>query len=299
MKSFVGIVGTTCVGKSKVAVELAKKLQTAVISADSMQIYKGMNIGTAKITKEEMQGVRHFMLDIVEPCEDFSSFLYAEQVAKIIEEMPTIPVVAGGTGFYIDSLLYPPQFGTGSKQRRFELQELLERDGIDALCDILRDLDKDSFENIDRRNPVRVIRAIEIAEGGEKRFGDGKKREPRFDCRLFILQRDRQKLYEEIDERVDKMVADGLLDEVKRLLSKYGKCDTSAFAAIGYKEMIDYFEGKCGFDEAVAAIKLNTRHYAKRQISYFKRMNVFEYIDVDGKDSREIAEEIYKNITEK
>lgn len=292
MKSFVGITGTTCVGKSAVAVELAKILQCEVVSADSMQIYVGMDIGTAKISEAEMDGVKHHMLDVIEPNCDFSSFEYAEMVGEIIQNLPKAPILVGGTGFYFDSLVYPPEFCGGNKQRRLELQQLLAENGLDYMVDYLRKLDEESCQIIDVKNPVRVIRAIEIAESGQKLSQGSTKSKPQYDAKIFVLERDRQSLYQMIDERVDKMVQGGLVDEVKGLVEKYGICQNSAFQAIGYKEIIQYLCGNCSLEEAIDFIKINTRHYAKRQISYFKRMNIAKFINVEGKTSKQIAQEI-------
>lgn len=292
MKSFVGITGTTCVGKSAVAVELAKILQCDVISADSMQIYVGMDIGTAKVTQAEMDGVKHHMLDVIEPNCDFSSFEYAEMAGKIIQNLPKAPILVGGTGFYFDSLVYPPEFSGGNKQRRLELQQMLAENGLEHMVDYLRQLDEETCSVIDVKNPVRVIRAIEIAESGQKQSQGTTKSNPQYDAKIFVLERDRQSLYQMIDLRVDKMVQGGLVDEVKGLVEKYGICQNSAFQAIGYKEIIQYLQGNCTLEEAIDLIKINTRHYAKRQISYFKRMNIAKYINVEGKTAKQIAQEI-------
>ena len=292
MKSFVGITGTTCVGKSAVAVELAKILQCDVISADSMQIYVGMDIGTAKVTQAEMDGVKHHMLDVIEPNCDFSSFEYAEMAGKIIQNLPKAPILVGGTGFYFDSLVYPPEFSGGNKQRRLELQQMLAENGLERMVDYLRQLDEETCNVIDVKNPVRVIRAIEIAESGQKQSQGTTKSNPQYDAKIFVLERDRQSLYQMIDLRVDKMVQGGLVDEVKGLVEKYGICQNSAFQAIGYKEIIQYLQGNCTLEEAIDLIKINTRHYAKRQISYFKRMNIAKFINVEGKTAKQIAQEI-------
>ena len=292
MKSFVGITGTTCVGKSAVAVELAKILQCDVISADSMQIYVGMDIGTAKVTQAEMDGVKHHMLDVIEPNCDFSSFEYAEMAGKIIQNLPKAPILVGGTGFYFDSLVYPPEFSGGNKQRRLELQQMLAEKGLEHMVDYLRQLDEETYNVIDVKNPVRVIRAIEIAESGQKQSQGTTKSNPQYDAKIFVLERDRQSLYQMIDLRVDKMVQGGLVDEVKGLVEKYGICQNSAFQAIGYKEIIQYLQGNCTLEEAIDLIKINTRHYAKRQISYFKRMNIAKFINVEGKTAKQIAQEI-------
>lgn len=292
MKSFVGITGTTCVGKSAVAVELAKILHCDVISADSMQIYVGMDVGTAKITADEMQGVKHHMLDVATPNCDFSAFEYAQMVGDIINTLPNPPIIVGGTGFYFDSLVYPPEFSGGDKVRRTQLQQMLAQNGLGYMVDYLKSLDAETCAKIDVQNPVRVIRAIEIAESGQKQSQGRTKSNPQYDAKIFVLQRDRQSLYNMIDVRVDKMVQGGLVDEVKKLVETHGYCQTSAFSAIGYKEIIQYLLDNCTLDDAINQIKLNTRHYAKRQISYFKRMNIAKYIDVDGKKPLQIAQEI-------
>ena len=292
MKSFVGITGTTCVGKSAVAVELAKLLGCEIISADSMQIYEGMDIGTAKVTPQEMQGVKHHMLGVIKPNCEFSSFEYAEMVGKIIEKLPDAPIIVGGTGFYFDSLVYPPEFSGGDKVRRAELKQMLDENGLQYMVDYLCKLDPETCDKIDTKNPVRVVRAIEIAESGQKQSQGTTKSNPQYDAKIFVLQRDRQSLYQMIDIRVDQMVQAGLVDEVRMLVEKYGFVQNSAFSAIGYKEIIQYLQGNCSLQEAIDQIKLNTKHYAKRQISYFKRMNITKYIDVAGKTTIQIAKEI-------
>lgn len=296
MKTFVGITGTTSVGKSAVAVQLAKLLNTEIISADSMQIYKGMDIGTAKITPAEMDGVTHHMIDVVEPNCNYSSFLYQSDASRIIDDMQSMPIVVGGTGLYFDSLLYPPEFGNVSESRRAELLKILDENGIGYLQDLLKNIDAETYDMIDVQNPKRLIRAIEIAESGAKRANGKGKNNPKYQLILFVLQRNRQDLYEQIDKRVDEMVAKGLVDEVKELVAKCGICNTPAFAAIGYKEIIEYLQGTVTLNEAIDKVKLNTRHYAKRQITYYKKMNVAEFIDVDGKTSVNIANYIYDKL---
>lgn len=297
MKTVIGITGTTSVGKSAVGVELARMLNSEVISADSMQIYKGMDIGTAKITPCEMLGIKHHMIDVIEPNENFSSFLYQQQAGAIIDNMISIPIVVGGTGFYIDSLMYPPEFGNVDSARRAELKRMLDEQGLESLKLILKERDVDAYNTIDVNNPKRVLRAVEIAESGEKfSSGTGRNAEPRYDLKLFVLERSRESLYRQIDVRVESMIKKGLIEEVSRLVGTYGLCDTSAFQAIGYKEIIGYLNGAYPLDEAIDKIKLNTRHYAKRQITYFKKMNVFEYINVEGKTPQEIASYIANTI---
>jgi len=293
MKTFIGIIGTTGVGKSAVAVELAKMTNSFVISADSMQIYKEMDIGTAKISKEEMQGIRHFMVDIVPPNQSFSAFDYQKISSKIIDDSKTVPIVVGGTGFYFDSLLFPPEFREAEPTRRKQLKKILQVDGIDALQKILKDLDPETFNTIDINNPMRVMRAIEIAENGEKLACGKGKVVPKYNCLLYVLQRDRKQIYNIIGKRVDQMIDKGLVEEVRAIVEKYGICDTPAYAAIGYKEIIEYLKGRCSLNEATAKIKLNTRHYAKRQITYYKKMETRKYIDVENLTSVQVAAMIY------
>ena len=296
MKTFVGITGTTSVGKSAVAIHLAKLMNTEIISADSMQIYKGMDIGTAKIRSSEMQGITHHMIDVIEPNCNYSSYLYQRDASAIIDQMNSIPIVVGGTGFYFDSLLYPPEFGNSTQERRYELQQILDTEGLYALQEMLKNLDKQTYNEIDLNNPTRVIRAIEIAESGTlKSHGVGKKN-PKYDMILFILERDREELYAQIDSRVEQMIEQGLVAEVQNLVQKYGYCDTTAFSAIGYKEIIEHLQNKISLHEAIAKIKLNTRHYAKRQITYYKKMDVTEYINVKDKRDFEIASYIFDKV---
>lgn len=298
MKTLIGITGTTSVGKSAVGVELARMLDSEIISADSMQIYKGMDIGTAKITPSEMCGIAHHMIDIVNPNENYSSFLYQQDASRIIDNMDGIPIVVGGTGFYFNSLVYPPEFGGANGDRRAELKKVLVEQGLDTLKELLKVRDVDAYNRIDLNNPVRVLRALEIAESGEKfSAGDRKNAAPKYDLKLFVLARSRESLYEQIERRVDEMIALGLVEEVKGLVKKYGHCDTSAFKAIGYKEVIECLDGLCTLDDAVAKIKLNSRHYAKRQETYFKKMDVLEYIDVEGKSACDIAKYIKTQLT--
>ena len=296
MKTIVGITGTTSVGKSAVAVNLAKLLNTEILSADSMQIYKGMDIGTAKVRPEQMQGIRHHMIDIIEPNCNYSSYLYQQDASRIIDEMNGLPIVVGGTGFYFDSLLYPPEFGNATPERRAELQRILDSEGIDVLCEMLKNLDEQTYNEIDLHNAKRVIRAIEIAECGKVKSKGVGRVAPRYNLVLFLLERDRDRLYEQIDKRVDEMVEQGLVEEVQRLVNQYGFCTTSAFSAIGYKEIIEYLQGTISLPDAISKIKSNTRHYAKRQITYYKKMNVSSVINVEGKSVDDIASYIYQQL---
>ena len=299
-KSFVGITGTTSVGKSAVAVELAKLCGAEILSADSMQVYKYMDVGTAKVTEAEKQGVVHHMLDVLLPNQDYSSFLYQQQASEIIDGLDVPPIVVGGTGFYFDSLLFPPEFENADENLRQTLKEKLQKEGLQSLQQMLLEMDEETYRQIDVCNPVRVLRALEIASTGKsKSGGTHKERKPRYDAKIFVLQRNRQDLYEQIDKRVDQMMQNGLLEEVERLVAMFGFVENSAFSAIGYKEIIEFLQGKCTLEQAIDKIKTNTRHYAKRQISYFKRLCVAEFIDVDGKDPRDIAHYIFEKYLQK
>lgn len=299
MRTIIGITGTTAVGKSKTAVMLAKRLGTEIISCDSMQIYKEMNIGTAKVTQAEQEGVKHHLLDVVYPNTNFSAFDFCSMATEVIDNMKTVPILVGGTGFYFDCLVRPPEFAECSQENKLKAKELVEQQGLDFAVNKLRELDPDACSVIDLNNPKRVMRALEIAFGGGKiSQGTGKQRQPQYNLILFVLQRNREELYSQIELRVDEMIDCGLVSEAKFLYDKY-QADLkkySSFSAIGYKELFDYFDGNCTLEQAIAQIKLNTRHYAKRQISYFKRMEPLTYIDVDGKTTDEIIAEMLQKL---
>lgn len=283
---FIGITGTTCVGKSSTAVVLAKLLNKEVVSADSMQIYRGMNVGTAKITAEEAEGVPHRLIDVVNPDEEFSAYQWAQAAKKYLDSQP---LVVGGTGLYFSALLFPPEFG-GAGETRQLLKAQLKQHGVESLAKKLKEIDEQAYSLIDVKNPVRVLRALEIAlEGRSLAEGTGKNRQPQYKAPIFVLQRDRQTLYHMIDRRVDQMMYAGLLAEVEKLVSRYGVLDTPAFSAIGYKELIEYLRGKCDLTQAVEQIKQNTRRYAKRQITYFKRLPDVRYVDVDSLTAEQTA----------
>ena len=286
MQAILGILGATGVGKSALAVELAIQLNSAVISADSMQVYKGMDIGTAKITKSEMRGVQHYMLDVITPDKEFNAFLYSQMAEGIIADKfdQSLPIMAGGTGLYFDCLLYGLDYPSNEQTQkvREEMNNLYSASGAEAVLDILRKVDFYSYERIDKNNIKRVIRAIEIASQGKSMFGDRPvQKQPKYDNALFALTRSRDQVYRNIDQRVDKMVQSGLVEEVQTLCQQYPNCNTTAFQAIGYKEVIDALSGHYSMAEAVERIKLNSRHYAKRQMTYFRRMKNVVWIDVE------------------
>ena len=282
------IVGPTASGKTALSIKLAKALSGEIISGDSMQIYKGMDIGTAKPTTDEMDGVVHHMLSIVSPWESYSAARYVEDASAIADDILSrgkIPIVVGGTGLYIDSLVRGRQFAKNEEDLtlRRELFELYEKSGADAVHDILKELDPVRAEQIHKNNVKRVIRAIEVFKMTGKTISEhdeeSKKEPPKYDAAYVgILYENREELYERINLRVDMMVKDGLLDEVKALLDGGVSPDSTAMQAIGYKELTAYFENKKTLEEALEDIKASSRRYAKRQMTWFKRNESIKWV---------------------
>ena len=296
MKPILGILGATGVGKSAVAVEIALKLgANHVISADSMQIYRGMDVGTAKITSAESKGVTHYLIDIVNPDQSFSAFDFAEMANQIVaKHADQTNVVVGGTGLYFDALLHGLDFASDDQTQKIrqDMQQLLQNQGAEGVLEVLKGLDSQVYDQIDKNNLKRVIRAIEILSTGGNLNEKPQKRKDLLPHLLFVLYRDRADTYQKINDRVDKMVEEGLLQEVEQLYQQYPTRNLQSFKAIGYKEVLDHLDGLCTFEQAVEAIKVNTRHYAKRQNTYFKRMQNTVWVNVDGKTPNQIADEI-------
>lgn len=276
MKPILCLTGPTAVGKSKLALQIAKLLNTRLISADSMQIYKGLDVGTAKPSIAEQKSVKHEMIDILLPNQSYSSFLYKQDVNKILDTMTDeIPFVVGGTAFYIDSVLYKLDYNYNqdSEKTREELWAYYNKHGADSLHKLLEDIDSASSERIHKNNVKRVIRALEIAKNGQIMSEGYGNREKEHDFVLFALNLPREKLYERIEQRVDEMIRDGLIDEVRTVYDKYKDKNLQSMQAIGYKEVITYLDGGATLNETIELIKKNSRNYAKRQITYLKRMN--------------------------
>lgn len=275
------LLGQTAIGKSCLSLKLAKALKTDIISADSMQIYKGFDIGTAKPSLSERQEVVHHMIDIAQPCDYFSSSDYAEKAEICISDANKkgkIPFLSGGTGFYFDSVIFPNDFDNSVDLNfRSEIKQFYEENGKVALHKMLEKVDPQSASEIHSNNVKQIMRAIEIYVTTGKRKSEGNKiREPKYkDCVIFQMTMPRVKLYERIEKRVDEMISIGLLSEVEKL---YGEVDKScqSMQGIGYKEIVAYLEKKCTLEDAIALIKQNTRNYAKRQETYFKRMNTIK-----------------------
>lgn len=273
------LTGPTAVGKTSLSIALAKEVGGEIISADSMQVYRYMDIGSAKIMPQEMQGVPHYLIDCLEPSEEFNIYVF-QQMAKAamnqIYEHGHIPVIVGGTGFYIQSLLYDIQFEEEENQEvRTRYEELLRLKGEEYLHTLLAKIDPVSAEKIHAHNAKRVIRALEfyelnhypISEHNEEQ----RQKESPYDFRYFVLNDERDKLYQRIEDRVDQMLESGLVGEVKRLKEMGYHRDMVSMQGLGYKEILDYLDGEISLEEAVYRIKRDTRHFAKRQLTWFRR----------------------------
>ena len=302
MKPIIVITGPTASGKTALAVELAKKFNTEVVSAESMQVYRGMNIGTAKPTAEEMQGIRHNMIDVAEPYESFSVAQYCDMAKRVIERIHSegkIPIFAGGTGLYINSLINGLDFSKGSsdEEYRAELRELSEKKGNAYLHKMLSDIDPESGRRIHENDVKRVIRALEVFKVTKMTMTEYQRlaasAPPRYEAVKIELCWERAVLYDRINKRVDIMIDEGLEDEVKGLCNERFLKSTAA-QAIGYKEMIAYFDGRMTYSEAIEAIKQGSRNYAKRQISFFGADKSINKLDVTGKSLPYIINEAEK-----
>ncbi len=288
------LTGPTAVGKTALSIGLAKAVDGEIISADSMQVYRKMNIGTAKIQQSEMQGVRHHLIDILDPGEDFNVVLfkkYALEAMKDIYSRGKIPVVVGGTGFYIQALLYDINFEDNDNDMSYreELQILAAEHGNSYIHDMLAGVDPESAEKIHENNVKRVIRALEFYKKtgtkiSEHNEAESQKESP-YNFEYFVLNDDRQKLYDRIDRRIDIMLEDGLLDEVKSLVDEGYSRDLVSMQGLGYKEMIDYIQERYTLDEAVYTLKRDTRHFAKRQVTWFKREKQVTWVNKNEFDS--------------
>lgn len=281
------IVGPTASGKSKLAVELAKKIDGEIISADSMQIYKDMDIGTAKVTAEEMQGIKHYMLDIVSPNERYSVSNYKKQAEQAIEEIlqkGKTPIIAGGTGLYVDSLIYGIEFQDEEidTEYREQLNKIAEEQGLKELYEQAKKIDPEAMIKISENDKKRIIRVLEIYHKTGKTKTEiekeSRKNGVKYNYKVFAISLDRPKLYEKIEQRVDKMIEQGLVEEVKNIQQKYLEFPT-AMQGLGYKEVVEYLENKISKEEMIEKIKKETRHYAKRQLTWFRKNKETKWLD--------------------
>ena len=287
MNNIICIAGPTASGKTALAVELAKRLGGEVISCDSMQIYRDMNIGTAKPTKREMQGIAHYMLDVAHPSEDFSVSRYCEMADPILQDILArgkTAIIAGGTGLYMDALIrgnnFAPCPSTGMRQK---LEQQADSEGMEAMLALLTSIDPEAAAKLHIADRKRIIRALEVYyETGQTITAHNLKTQaipPKYTPLWFALEdADRQDLYDRIDSRVDKMLEDGLLDEIRMLLERGIPEKCTAMQAIGYKEFIDYLDGRCSLAEATDLVKQASRHYAKRQLTWFRRNKAIHWL---------------------
>lgn len=279
--------GPTASGKSGLAIELAKKINGEIISADSMQIYKDMNIGTAKVTEAEKQGIQHYMLDIVSPEERYSVSAYKKEAEETIEKIlkkGKIPIIVGGTGLYIESLIYGIEFQEEEvdEEYRQKLNEIAEREGLEKLYNEAKKIDSQAMEKISINDRKRIIRVLEIYHKTGKTKTEqeieSRANEVKYNYKLFAIAVDRSKLYEKIEKRVDKMLEEGLIEEVESIKKKYNKFPT-AMQGLGYKEVVEYLENKITKEEMIEKLKKETRHYAKRQLTWFRKYKELTWLD--------------------
>lgn len=273
------LTGPTAVGKTSLSIKLAKAINGEIISADSMQVYKEMDIGSAKIMKDEMEGINHYLVDVLDPTDEFNVFVFKQMAQKALEEIYSknkIPIIVGGTGFYIQALLYDINFEEEDNSSiRINLEEKARQIGPERLYEELKEKDPQYASTLHFNNVKKVIRALEYIELNGKKFSahndEERAKASPYDFRYFVLNDIRENLYSRIDKRVDIMMERGLLDEVKRLHDKGYTRSLVSMQGLGYKELLDYFDGLCSLDEAVNKIKLESRHFAKRQLTWFRR----------------------------
>lgn len=273
------ICGPTASGKTSLSIELAKKINGEIVSSDSMQIYKYMDIGTAKPTKEEMQGIKHYLVDFVEPNQRYSVADFKKDAETAIEEIlkkGKTPIIVGGTGLYVDSLIYGIEYQEikFDAQYRQKLEEKAEKEGLEKLYEEATQIDPQAMEKISQNDKKRILRVLEIykATGKNKtqQEVESRKNEVKYDYKVFAINLERTLLYDRIDKRVDIMMENGLVEEVEQLLKKYKEFPT-AMQGLGYKEVVEYLQGELTKEEMCEKIKMGTRRYAKRQITWFKK----------------------------
>lgn len=286
-KPLIILTGPTAVGKTALSIELAKAVNGEMISADSMQVYRMLDIGTAKIKPEEMEGIRHYLIDVLEPTEDFNVFRFQQMAKAALEEIYAkgkIPIVVGGTGFYIQALLYDITFEeTEESPYRKKLEQYAKINGAHALHEQLKDIDPVSYQEIHENNVKRVIRALEFYHDTGYPISTHnaleREKESPYNFAYFVLNDDRQKLYNRIEYRIDQMLKDGLVKEVQSALAYGCTKEMVSMQGLGYKEIIPYLEGNCSLEDAVYILKRDTRHFAKRQLTWFRRERDVIWVD--------------------
>lgn len=290
----ISVVGPTASGKTRLAVEIAKKYNGEVISADSMQIYKGMKIATAKPTTQEMQGIKHHLIDFLPPDQTYSVAMFVSDAQRCIEDIHSrnkLPIVAGGTGLYVDSLLNNVKFNEEVRNQKIcdELNEIYQSEGVDKLLEMLYEIDEKSASRLEReRNPKRIIRAIEFYKStgvpiSQQIENSRLEKSPYQPIKIGLNFIERENLYSRINKRVDVMLENGLLDEAKTVLSS--NLSQTSIKAIGYKELLPYIKGELSLEECVENLKRETRRYAKRQLTWFRRDKDIKWLYVDKASS--------------
>lgn len=306
-KPLIILTGPTAVGKTKASIGLAKAVDGEIISADSMQVYRHMDIGSAKIKPEEMEGIPHHLIDVLEPDDEFHVVKFQQLAKKAMREIwerGHIPIVTGGTGFYIQALLYDIDFDENEKEDacRKELEAYAREHGAEALHEKLALVDPASAEMIHPNNIKRVIRALEFYEQSGKRISEHnetqRQRESPYAFAYFVLTDDRAHLYERINRRVDQMIEEGLVNEVQALKDKGYTKQLVSMQGLGYKEILDYLDGNCTLEEAIYTIKRDTRHFAKRQLTWFKRERDVIWINKQsfGYEAEQILDEMLSKL---
>lgn len=288
-KPLLVLIGPTAVGKTGLSIELAKRYNAEIISGDSMQVYRGMDIGTAKIKEEEREGVVHHLIDICEPEEAYSAADFQAHASALIDDIYSrgkLPFVVGGTGLYIESLCYQYRFAEHGSDEAFRLEQeqFAQQFGVEALHQRLAAIDEEAAARLHPNDIRRVIRALEVHHVTGMTFTEQQKgqiKESPYQLCLLGLTRDRKKLYARIEERIDQMLEEGLLEEVKLLLTRDLPMHAVPLQALGYKELIAYLKGECSYEAAVELLKRDTRRYAKRQLSWFRHMKDIDWIDMD------------------
>ncbi len=299
-KKLLILAGPTAVGKTAISVELAKTLDGEIISSDSMQIYRLMDIGSAKVTKEEMDGIKHHLIDIVDPTDEFSVSEFHDKAKETIEQISSrgkLPIVAGGTGLYINSLIFNYSFGETNKNEEYReyLNSLAEEKGKEYIHELLKDIDPLSYEKLYPNDLKRVVRALEVHNVTGRTIhelnAESDIYDIPYDVNYYVLTMDREKLYERINKRVDLMVNEGLIDEVKRLRDMGLTKDMQSMKGIGYKEILMYLNEEISYEEAIYLIKKGSRNYAKRQLTWFRKDPRVKWIDKDNfSNDHEVAE---------
>lgn len=309
-KPLIIVTGPTAVGKTALSIRLAKAIGGEIISADSMSVYRHMDIGSAKVTRQEMDGVPHYLIDVLEPSEEFNVALFAKMAKEAAGEIYShgkIPIVAGGTGFYIQALLYDIDFTEQGEDRRIreELERLSEEMGAEYLHGLLKEIDPEAALEIHANNRKRVIRAIEYYRQTGERISEHNRRERQktspYDFLYYVVTTERSELYERIGKRVDLMLEAGLVEEVRQLKAMGCTRDMVSMQGLGYKEILDYLQGEISLEEAVTVLNRDTRHFAKRQLTWFKRERDVRWLNLKdyGDDRDKILEKILSDAEEK